>query len=120
MRPWLLLVGLVALAGEAVEDGAAVGLIGLGKIGTLLRRKLADYDLRVIAHDPFLEAARAAELEVEPVSLEEYPEAGWHAYGDVVDLPPGASATYRLWFRLDGGAAGPASVVEFEQPLATR
>jgi phosphoglycerate dehydrogenase-like enzyme len=48
-----------------------VGLIGLGKIGTRLRGLLAAYPLRVIAHDPFLSAERAAELKVEAVSLEE-------------------------------------------------
>jgi phosphoglycerate dehydrogenase-like enzyme len=51
--------------------GETVGLIGLGKIGTRLRRLLAAYPLRVIAHDPFLTPARAAELEVEAVTLEE-------------------------------------------------
>ena len=49
--------------------GETVGLIGLGKIGTRLRHLLADYPLRVLAHDPFLDPDRAAELDVEPVSL---------------------------------------------------
>jgi phosphoglycerate dehydrogenase-like enzyme len=52
-------------------NGATVGLIGMGWIGRRLRTLLEDYPLRVIAHDPFLSAARAAELAVERVTLEE-------------------------------------------------
>ena len=52
-------------------NGETVGLIGLGKIGTRLRRLLADYPLQVIAHDPFLTDARARALDVEPVPLAE-------------------------------------------------
>jgi phosphoglycerate dehydrogenase-like enzyme len=48
-----------------------IGLIGLGYIGSLLRKKLRDYPVKVIAHDPFLTAKRAAELDVTPVSLED-------------------------------------------------
>ena len=48
-----------------------VGLIGLGYIGALLRQKLRDYPVKVIAHDPFLTKERAAELDVTPVSLED-------------------------------------------------
>ena len=47
------------------------GVIGLGKIGTRLRRLLAGFPLQVIVHDPFLSPERAAELKVEAVSLEE-------------------------------------------------
>jgi len=52
-------------------NGETVGMIGMGKIGTRLRRLLADYPLRVIAHDPFLTPERAKALDVERVSLEE-------------------------------------------------
>jgi phosphoglycerate dehydrogenase-like enzyme len=48
-----------------------IGLIGLGYIGALLRQKLRDYPLKIIAHDPFLTAARAKELDVTLVSIEE-------------------------------------------------
>ena len=50
-------------------NGETVGMIGMGKIGTRLTRLLADYPLKVIAHDPFLTAERAAALKVERVSL---------------------------------------------------
>ena len=49
--------------------GETVGLIGLGKIGTRLRQLLANFPIRVIAHDPFLTGDRAKELDVESVSL---------------------------------------------------
>lgn len=49
--------------------GETVGLIGLGKIGTRVRNLLADYPIKVIAHDPFLTESRAKELDVESVSL---------------------------------------------------
>jgi hypothetical protein len=45
--------------------GETIGLIGMGKIGTRLRELLQGYPLQVIAHDPFLTGARAAELDVE-------------------------------------------------------
>jgi phosphoglycerate dehydrogenase-like enzyme len=48
-----------------------VGLIGLGYIGSLLRQKLRDYPVNVMAHDPFLTEKRAKELDVTPVSLED-------------------------------------------------
>jgi phosphoglycerate dehydrogenase-like enzyme len=64
-----------------------VGLIGLGYIGTLLRRKLGDYPLRVIAHDPFLTAERAAELDVTPASLEELFATSYIVSNHIPDLP---------------------------------
>jgi phosphoglycerate dehydrogenase-like enzyme len=51
--------------------GSVVGIISLGRIGTLVREKLRGLDVRVIAHDPFLAPERARQLEVELVSLEE-------------------------------------------------
>lgn len=64
-----------------------VGLIGLGYIGTLLRKKLADYPLKVIAHDPFLTAERAAALNVTPVSLEELFATSYIVSNHIPDLP---------------------------------
>ena len=51
--------------------GSVVGIVSLGRIGTLVREKLRSLDVRVIAHDPHLSPARARQLEVEMVSLEE-------------------------------------------------
>lgn len=64
-----------------------VGLIGLGYIGSLLRKKLADYPLKVSAHDPFLTKARAAELNVTPVSLEELFATSYIVSNHIPDLP---------------------------------
>ncbi|MDA0664248.1 MAG: hydroxyacid dehydrogenase [Proteobacteria bacterium] len=51
-------------------NGATIGLLGVGKIGTRLRHLLRDYPLKVIAFDPFLTAERAAALDIESVSLD--------------------------------------------------
>lgn len=53
-------------------SGKTVGSVGMGNIGGELFRLLGPFDLgRRIAHDPYLDPARARELEVELVSLEE-------------------------------------------------
>jgi len=64
-----------------------VGLIGLGYIGSLLRKKLADYPLKVIAHDPLLTKERAAALNVTPVSLEELFATSYIVSNHIPDLP---------------------------------
>jgi phosphoglycerate dehydrogenase-like enzyme len=64
-----------------------IGLIGLGYIGSLLRKKLADYPLKVLAHDPFLTKERAAKLEVTPVSLEELFAKSYIVSNHIPDLP---------------------------------
>ena len=64
-----------------------IGLIGLGYIGSLLRKKLADYPLQVIAHDPFLTKERAIELDVTPVSLEELFAKSYIVSNHIPDLP---------------------------------
>ena len=51
--------------------GETVGLIGIGMIGSKVCELLRGVELRVIVHDPFLSDARAEELGVEKVSLEE-------------------------------------------------
>jgi D-3-phosphoglycerate dehydrogenase len=44
--------------------GRTVGLVGLGNIGRAVARKLAGWDLKLLASDPFVEPARANELGV--------------------------------------------------------
>ncbi len=44
--------------------GAAVGLVGLGMIGSEVARRLRDYRLTVYAYDPYCSPERAAELGV--------------------------------------------------------
>jgi phosphoglycerate dehydrogenase-like enzyme len=53
-----------------VQD-ETIGLIGLGHIGSRLAGMLRTLPLKIIAHDPFLTASRAAELGVESVTLAE-------------------------------------------------
>jgi phosphoglycerate dehydrogenase-like enzyme len=50
-------------------NGETIGLIGLGKIGTRVRKLLSTYPIKVIANDPFLTDERASELDVESTSL---------------------------------------------------
>ena len=61
--------------------GSTVGLISLGMVGRLLANKLKDYNLRVIAYDPYVSAETAAGLGVSLVSLEEV-----FQHADVVSL----------------------------------
>lgn len=64
-----------------------IGIIGLGFIGTLVRKKLSDYPLKVIAHDPYLTKERATELNVTPVSLEEIFAKSYIVSNHIPDLP---------------------------------
>lgn len=48
-----------------------LGVVGLGRIGVLVAQRLAAFGMRVIAYDPFVAAARAAQMGVRLVSLEE-------------------------------------------------
>ena len=49
--------------------GKTVGLIGLGRIGTHVSRRLAAWDVRLLASDPYVPAERAARLGVTLVDL---------------------------------------------------
>lgn len=51
--------------------GAVVGLVSLGLIGQGVARLLQQFDLNVIAYDPFVPPQVAAELQVELTSLED-------------------------------------------------
>jgi D-3-phosphoglycerate dehydrogenase / 2-oxoglutarate reductase len=48
-----------------------VGVLGLGRIGVLVAKRLAAFDMKVIAYDPYVQAPRAAQLGVRLVSLDE-------------------------------------------------
>ena len=52
-------------------NGKTVGVVGLGKIGQLVAQRLAAFDVRLIAYDPYVAPARAAQLGIELVSLDE-------------------------------------------------
>ena len=51
--------------------GKTLGLIGLGRIGSEVALRAEAFDMRVLAHDPFISEAAARELSVELVSLEQ-------------------------------------------------
>ncbi|ASR34662.1 phosphoglycerate dehydrogenase [Prauserella marina] len=52
-------------------NGKTVGLVGFGKIGQLVAQRLAAFETKIIAYDPYTSPARAAQLGVELVSLDE-------------------------------------------------
>src|SRR6187399_2222338 len=56
--------------GEEVRD-KTLGLVGLGRIGQEVARRAAALCMRIIAHDPFVSAQTAAQLDVELVSLDD-------------------------------------------------
>lgn len=51
--------------------GTTIGIVGFGRIGQLVAERLAAFDVRLIAHDPYANHARAAELGVRIVELDE-------------------------------------------------
>lgn len=52
-------------------QGKTVGVVGLGRIGTLFAQRMAAFGTRLIAYDPYVQPARAAQLGVRLVGLEE-------------------------------------------------
>ncbi|HWO66172.1 MAG TPA: phosphoglycerate dehydrogenase [Umezawaea sp.] len=52
-------------------NGKTVGVVGLGKIGQLFAARVAAFGVTLIAYDPYVSAARAAQLGIELVTLEE-------------------------------------------------
>ncbi|APT84614.1 phosphoglycerate dehydrogenase [Corynebacterium aquilae] len=51
--------------------GKTVGIVGFGHIGQLFAQRLAAFETKIIAFDPYANPARAAQLGVELVELEE-------------------------------------------------
>ncbi|MBR7104004.1 MAG: hypothetical protein IKC65_03595 [Lentisphaeria bacterium] len=50
--------------------GKTIGIIGLGHIGQLVVKRLAGFEMKFLAYDPFLAPERAAALGVEMASIE--------------------------------------------------
>ncbi|MGB9680402.1 MAG: phosphoglycerate dehydrogenase [Thermoanaerobacteraceae bacterium] len=52
-------------------SGKTVGIIGLGRIGSLVATRLASFNMRVIAYDPYIPLSRFQKYGVEKVTFEE-------------------------------------------------
>lgn len=48
-----------------------VGIVGLGRIGALIAARLQAFDMNVVAYDPYITSARAQQLGVQLLSLDE-------------------------------------------------
>ncbi|MBA8817402.1 D-3-phosphoglycerate dehydrogenase [Microbacterium halimionae] len=48
-----------------------IGIIGLGRIGALIAARVQAFDMNVVAYDPYVTSARAQQLGVQLVSLDE-------------------------------------------------
>ncbi|WP_019969573.1 phosphoglycerate dehydrogenase [Mycobacterium sp. 141] len=51
--------------------GKTVGVVGLGRIGQLVAQRLAAFGAHIVAYDPYVSQARAAQLGIELVTLDE-------------------------------------------------
>lgn len=51
--------------------GKVVGVVGLGRVGVLFAQRMVAFGTRLIAYDPYVQPARAAQLGVRLVGLEE-------------------------------------------------
>lgn len=69
-----------------------VGLVGFGRIGRRLAELLAGFDVELLAYDPYMNEAAAAERKVTPVALDEL-----LSRADVVSLHlPATEQTHHL------------------------
>ncbi len=50
--------------------GKQCGILGLGRIGREVARRLVSFDMRIVAHDPVLSDAAIADMGVEPVTFD--------------------------------------------------
>jgi D-3-phosphoglycerate dehydrogenase / 2-oxoglutarate reductase len=51
--------------------GKTVGIIGLGRVGTLVAHRLLAFGVRLLAYDPYVSAERAAQMDIELGTLED-------------------------------------------------
>jgi D-3-phosphoglycerate dehydrogenase len=75
----------IAPANQALKDGQwkrsrytgveltdkTVGVVGLGRIGLLVAQRLSAFGVKLIAYDPYVQPARAAQLGIRMVTLDE-------------------------------------------------
>ena len=73
-------------------SGKTVGIVGFGRIGRRLAELLSGFGVELLAYDPYMDEAAAAERKVTPVTLEELLERS-----DVVSLHlPATAETHHL------------------------
>lgn len=73
-------------------SGKTVGIVGFGRIGKRLAELLSGFGVELLAYDPYMNEAAAAERKVTPVSLEELLEKS-----DVISLHlPSTPQTHHL------------------------
>jgi len=77
-------------AAGAELRGKTLGLVGLGRVGAEVARRARGFEMHVLAHDPYLSPERAAEWDVELVSLKDVLEKS-----DFVSLHTGLSEATR-------------------------
>lgn len=57
---------------EGIElSDKVLGIVGLGRIGKLVAQRASAFGMRLVAHDPFISADRARQLNVELLGLDE-------------------------------------------------
>ena len=87
-----------------------LGIIGLGRIGALIAARMQAFDMRTIAFDPYVTSARAQQLGVELVTLDELLERS-----DVVTIhmpkTPETSGMTRAWPPASAGSAAAVRLV---------
>src|SRR5215813_4416165 len=52
-------------------QGKTLGIVGLGRIGRAVATRARAFGMKIVAHDPFIGADQARELEIESTSLDE-------------------------------------------------
>ena len=87
------------LMGHEIHGGV-IGLVGIGKIGTCVARIAQGFGLRVIAHDPLLDADAIRSRGAEPATLDDL-----LAQSDVVSLHCPLDASTRGLFNAQAFAA---------------
>jgi D-3-phosphoglycerate dehydrogenase len=51
-----------------------LGIVGLGRVGTLVAQRASAFGMRLVAHDPYVSAERARQLNIELVDLDQLVE----------------------------------------------
>ncbi len=51
--------------------GRTVGMVGIGRVGSVVAKRLKAFEMNVIAYDPYLPRQRFTDMGVEPVTLEQ-------------------------------------------------